>query len=515
MRKILPVSILAMMVLPIGASLAGDATVTSKSYVDENFVDKASVSSEEANHIIVTNSGSDGATVSDLTIVDGLDNGVIPEGVPTGQTVMDYVDNKPIVASTVNSDSNIIIGDGNGGVTNSDYEIVDDLDNDGVPTSQAVKDYLDNNAIAASTVNSDNNIIIGDGNGGITNSDYEIVDDLANSGVPTSDAVNAGLEAKQDLLTDYVTSVTYNGSTEDFSTLVNWEDGGGKDFPVLNYVNPFGLDLTESSDIQIALRGRNKGGAGLAYFIPTMDVVGTMLESRQPYLTDYVTSVTYNGSTEDFDTLVNWANGGGKSYAVLGSNPFSLDLSDPADLATALNPRNPKPGQTAGAGLGGMIPTLVHVAEIVSVKQNKIPATASNLTYDTTNRPYAVGSVVETTDTAGVITQRGIASAPQYKPTGALVNGDWIPTMGAVITALNARVPTGTANTLANYDANGALGTGIATYDGSTTYNATNDAAKIATAAFVATKANKMTCAGWPDGAAHTDANCWLWTIND
>ena len=24
-------------------------------------------------------------------------------------------------------------------------------------------------------------------------------------------------------------------------------------------------------------------------------------------------------------------------------------------------------------------------------------------------------------------------------------------------------------------------------------------------------KQNKMTCAGWPDGVAHTDENCWLW----
>lgn len=27
-------------------------------------------------------------------------------------------------------------------------------------------------------------------------------------------------------------------------------------------------------------------------------------------------------------------------------------------------------------------------------------------------------------------------------------------------------------------------------------------------------KADKMTCAGWPDGVAHTDANCWLWNKN-
>ena len=54
-------------------------------------------------------------------------------------------------------------------------------------------------------------------------------------------------------------------------------------------------------------------------------------------------------------------------------------------------------------------------------------------------------------------------------------------------------------------------------YDGSTTYNASTDANSIATASFVETKANPMTCAGWPDSvpvADRTDANCWLWNKN-
>ena len=79
--------------------------------------------------------------------------------------------------------------------------------------------------------------------------------------------------------------------------------------------------------------------------------------------------------------------------------------------------------------------------------------------------------------------------------------------------------PTGTANTVALYGNDGQLNTSRALYDGSGTYNATNDAGKIATAAAVETKQDKMTCAGWPDGtttydAQHTDANCWLWRKN-
>lgn len=74
---------------------------------------------------------------------------------------------------------------------------------------------------------------------------------------------------------------------------------------------------------------------------------------------------------------------------------------------------------------------------------------------------------------------------------------------------------TGTANIIANYDSTGALGSGIATYSASGTYNATNDAGKIATAAAVETKQTKKVCYGWPDGVEQTDANCWLWTLPD
>ena len=95
-----------------------------------------------------------------------------------------------------------------------------------------------------------------------------------------------------------------------------------------------------------------------------------------------------------------------------------------------------------------------------------------------------------------------------------------IPTMGAVMAAITAATPTGTPNTIANYDSNGVLAGGIATYDGSGTYNSSTDSGKIATAAAVNTRQAKKTCAGWLDGttvadATHTDANCVLWNLPD
>ncbi len=74
-------------------------------------------------------------------------------------------------------------------------------------------------------------------------------------------------------------------------------------------------------------------------------------------------------------------------------------------------------------------------------------------------------------------------------------------------------LPTGTSGNVVTYNSNGAIGGSVATYDGSTTYNASTDAGKIATAAAVDTKQNKMTCTRWFDNTEHTDANCLLWSI--
>ena len=92
-----------------------------------------------------------------------------------------------------------------------------------------------------------------------------------------------------------------------------------------------------------------------------------------------------------------------------------------------------------------------------------------------------------------------------------------IPTMGAVMAAISnnqVTLPTGTAGNVVTYNSNGAIGGSVATYNGSGTYNASTDAGKIATAAAVETKQNKMTCTRWLDNAEHTDANCLLWNLN-
>ena len=163
-----------------------------------------------------------------------------------------------------------------------------------------------------------------------------------------------------------------------------------------------------------------------------------------------------------------------------------------------------------------IIPTVGWMEDRLDSFQLKISSNNSSF--------YPDGSIVTYGASAGYPGAVGI-----YNGTAANYNSStqstYIPTMGAMMSAISSGVsaaaPTGTANTIANYGANGALDSGIAMYTGAAAYNSTNDSAKIPTMAGVATYAQaKKTCAGWPDGtttydATHTDANCWLWTLPD
>ena len=90
-----------------------------------------------------------------------------------------------------------------------------------------------------------------------------------------------------------------------------------------------------------------------------------------------------------------------------------------------------------------------------------------------------------------------------------------IPTMGAVMAAISANapsLPTGTAGNVVTYNAQGNIGGSVATYNGSTTYNASTDASKIAVMSAVQ---RKMTCARYVQNAAQTAENCLLWNVPD
>ena len=114
--------------------------------------------------------------------------------------------------------------------------------------------------------------------------------------------------------------------------------------------------------------------------------------------------------------------------------------------------------------------------------------------------------IIETADVANYGT--GTATQQQIQEIS-------IPTMGAVMAAISnnqVTLPTGTAGNVVTYNSNGAIGGSVATYNGSTTYNASTDASKIAVMSAVQ---RKMTCNRYLDNAAQTPENCLLWNIPD
>ena len=122
--------------------------------------------------------------------------------------------------------------------------------------------------------------------------------------------------------------------------------------------------------------------------------------------------------------------------------------------------------------------------------------------------------------TAGTVVVRDDEGAPFgsrsiYGDTVANYNSSTqsndIPTMGAVMSAITASLPTGTAGNVVTYDANGVAGGSVAVYDGSNTYNAQDNANDLITAGAVrglpSITMSKLVCANTPD--------CTLWTIQD
>jgi len=97
---------------------------------------------------------------------------------------------------------------------------------------------------------------------------------------------------------------------------------------------------------------------------------------------------------------------------------------------------------------------------------------------------------------------------------GALVSLELLKDVySALHNEIQNATPTGTPGNVAMYDAStGALGDGVATYDGSTTYNASTDADKIAVMSGVQ---RKKECGGYEPGHENDPDYCWLWIFPD
>ena len=128
----------------------------------------------------------------------------------------------------------------------------------------------------------------------------------------------------------------------------------------------------------------------------------------------------------------------------------------------------------------------------VGGKQDKIPATTSTYVYNSTNNASADGSVV-TTNTLGATGERGIARAVVSNGSGGYTNDNWLPTVGAMMAAINAHTPTALTWTSTETTAAGNYST---TFDGTTGNWPTADADKLIDATGLATalsnKQNKI-----------------------
>ena len=215
-----------------------------------------------------------------------------------------------------------------------------------------------------------------------------------------------------------------------------------------------------------------------------------------------------------------------------------------------------------GAEMDNFVPTVRAVAQGLAVKQNILPAAwTSTTSYNT--MASTGGLTIELGAFDGAVEHRYITaggSQPLTKKSGAdnvisYVNGTTslagfrssnfggnisattskyikgalvsLELLKDVYSALHNEIqnatPTGTPGNVAMYDAStGALGDGVATYDGSTTYNASTDAAKIAVMSGVQ---RKKECGGYEPAPAGEPAHdgthpgdedyCWLWIFPD
>ena len=159
-----------------------------------------------------------------------------------------------------------------------------------------------------------------------------------------------------------------------------------------------------------------------------------------------------------------------------------------------------------------LVPTTAVVMSEISMKQDAIHETDEGFVFNLLTNRYADGSVVVTTLDYGVVDQRGIATAPTYDNNHQLTNGNWLPTMGALVNQISTAVDkltwTATETT--------ATKEYSTTFDGTANNWPAADANKLvdgtALANGLAQKQNKMVCAGW-DSETHTDEHCWLWSI--
>ena len=76
-------------------------------------------------------------------------------------------------------------------------------------------------------------------------------------------------------------------------------------------------------------------------------------------------------------------------------------------------------------------------------------------------------------------------------------------------------IAAGTSGNVVTYTGTAGQVGSVGVYNGSQAYNSSTDSGKLATAGFVETKQEKLTCAGYVDGHANDDNYCWLYSLEE
>ena len=363
----------------------------------------------------------------------------------------------------------------------------------------------------------------------------KIVTTVASGGtdIPTDGAVYTAISGKQDTIT--TAEVAYTEPEE----RINYQ------LPSLvAYDSTNGL-----SGSQIGVLDLENGGSGLTFLAADMDP----WDSSTAVYDNYVPTVrTVAGALNDIWNI--WDN---------IPSPITWDSNDTTavnNYSTSFTGTGNWPSAHRNQYVDGW-----SLAQGLALKQNKI--TTSEVNY----ADYSLPAIVVYDSTNGLNGNRiGIldeATLEDEDYSGAIqdvlesIGDNYVPTARAVAKGLylkQAKIPasgynlTGRQAANAYTEGNGGMsndwlntsikGTGLVTrttIDGHVgerkifetsdvnNYHATNlsqnqkdiqDISIPTVGAMMATvggKQTKKTCAGWPDGAEHTDANCWLWNMPD
>ena len=315
--------------------------------------------------------------------------------------------------------------------------------------------------------------------------------------------------------------------------------------------------VAKASNARAQAVTRSTAGDTSSAYITAGGSVGLTTRSGAPAIINYVNGTV--ATDEDFTTFTNSTFGTATGDALTTNKNYiknalvSLELLKDVYSALHNEIQNATPTGTLGnvamydANTGALgngqpvasaaiyttdnnVTTLSNgnsIANIAAVetKQAKIPTTSNgtnntpNYVYDATTNSTADGSVVTTTGTAGTVSQRGIATAAVPNGSGGYTNGDWIPTVGAMMAAITNQVTSATETLSWTATETTATQNYSTTFNGTTNNWPAADEDKLVDGAALANglaqKQNKMTCAGYETGHENDINYCWLWRIAD